>query len=574
MGIHTLRPPSRRVWVLEMRANDRGAAAVTIAAMMVLLIGMAAIAIDVGAGFTERRQDQTSADVGVLAGAIDVLNLGECGAAAGPDDGGCNQLLTFVETNLSNAYSASEWTDIWRQCTDPNKPNGFGPLPASTSNGWTGFVGERWDGTVFNDTVDCISVSQDELRVRVPDQLNENAFGQVLGLDNLTTNAVAQARIIRLPGARPIIPFGVTNGTAGESCVLQPPAGVADPPCDGGTTGNFGAVLAQVWGSPESNGDCSPSSWPPGVDTIAFHTANGMDHPIGIVTDTGALPPTVNTFSSDVATAGGQNLAPLVDAATVNDRCTESGGENVAWDATVGQTVVNGENIDTGAVNTLFIDTGASADAQALTGFITGIAADFPESTLPGFQARLRFGDCTILPTPAGSICLDLGASQGSHQVDNIPLWNHLLPGVNLNTYNEAITGFSCGAGPVTNSVEMDCVLGSPDLTSVIFSSSMLNTRRFAWVPEFHYSSWGSGVHWQPVVKYSVGYISNFWFQPTGPGGIVKWEAGSNPGTIPINMNGLEAVSAMVIPDTALPLDVLNSCPSCVNAEFETELTR
>ncbi|NND02183.1 MAG: hypothetical protein HKN91_05300, partial [Acidimicrobiia bacterium] len=94
---------------------ESGASAVVVAAVMVLLMAMAAMAIDLGAGFTERRQNQTSADVGVLAGAIDALDLGECGAAAATvDDGGCNEVLTFIQQNLTSSFTNAEWVDIWR----------------------------------------------------------------------------------------------------------------------------------------------------------------------------------------------------------------------------------------------------------------------------------------------------------------------------------------------------------------------------------------------------------------------------------------------------------------------------
>lgn len=553
--------------MLSRDIGERGASAVIIAASFVLLLAMAAVAIDLGAGFNERRQDQTSADVGVLAGAIDALDLGECGAApATADDGGCNELLTFVQQNLTASFTGPEWIDIWRTCQDPSKPTGFGPLPVDTANGWTGFTGFRWDGQAFPDTVDCVSVSQGELRVRVPDQLTETSFAQVIGFNNLTTNAVAQARIIQSAGARPIIPFGITAGTAGESCILQPAAGIADPPCTGGTTGNFGAVLSQVWGSPQSNSDCSPSSWVPGTDTIAFHTANGMDHPINDIDppDLAMLPGTADSFSAAVRNAGGQNGNPTADRIAINDRCTLIGGAVVNWDATVGPAN------DTAAVNTLYIDTGASAGADALVGFITGDSSDFPQSTVPGFQARIRHGDCSI--SPPGSVCLDLG-SQGNHRVDNTPLWTYLVAGTLASSYNDS-SGTPCGAGAVDNSDEMSCVLQSADLTSVIFTDAILNSKRFSWVPEFYYASWGTGTHWQPVEKFTVAYISNFWFDPPGPG-LVEWEAGqASPGPYAINQNGLKAVSAMLVPDVAVSSNVLTSCPSCVGAEFETELTR
>ncbi len=52
----------------ERRETDEGAVAVIVAILIVVFIGMAALAIDVGALFEERREVQTAADAGALAG--------------------------------------------------------------------------------------------------------------------------------------------------------------------------------------------------------------------------------------------------------------------------------------------------------------------------------------------------------------------------------------------------------------------------------------------------------------------------------------------------------------------------
>ena len=50
--------------------RERGASAIIVAAALLLLLGFAAIATDVGAGFGERRQSQNAADVSVVAGTL------------------------------------------------------------------------------------------------------------------------------------------------------------------------------------------------------------------------------------------------------------------------------------------------------------------------------------------------------------------------------------------------------------------------------------------------------------------------------------------------------------------------
>ncbi len=47
--------------------RDRGATAILVAASLLLLMGFAAIAVDAGIGFSERRQQSSASDVGALA---------------------------------------------------------------------------------------------------------------------------------------------------------------------------------------------------------------------------------------------------------------------------------------------------------------------------------------------------------------------------------------------------------------------------------------------------------------------------------------------------------------------------
>ena len=81
-------------------ADERGAAALLIAAGMVLFLGMTAMAIDLGLAFNERRQDQSSVDSGVMAGALGAIN----GSNALRDDA-----LDYVRQNLPTTFSDADW---------------------------------------------------------------------------------------------------------------------------------------------------------------------------------------------------------------------------------------------------------------------------------------------------------------------------------------------------------------------------------------------------------------------------------------------------------------------------------
>jgi len=557
--------------MLNERTNERGASVLIVASMLLVLLGMAAVAVDFGAGFNERRQNQTSADVAVLAGALDFFDpgMGKCGGTA---DGGCDEVLTYVRANLSTSYTDTDWAAIWKGCTDPNKPAGFGPIKTDTTDPlWTGFSGTRADGTVFLDTVDCISRSGNELRVRVPDQLLDTSFGRILDVDQLTTHAVAQARLLAGGGLGAVVPFGVLNGANGFDCLLQPAAGISEEPCVGGTSGNYGAIFSQTWGSDDTVTDCATNQWGP---EIRINTALGLDHFLEGVRDTSAFPPDVNTFDTQV---GQQNNYPAIDDATLLDRCTvDANGDVIPWDQTVGTAM------DVGVPNTVEVDRGADAGDDTFKGLIIGDPPDFPNATDPSsIKPRLVFskGTCADANDSVGPVngvsarCLDLG-SYGTYVVDDAPIWEWVLPGVSAAAYDDPDNpGTEC-SGVIDNPITMDCILRSPGLNAPIFSDDIVKSRRFVWTPEFYYDAWGSGAHWQPIIGFKANYLHGLWISTSGPG-LRYYEPGTNPGQINVtNPNAMKAMSSFILPSVALPTEVANGCPGCSGADVEPELSK
>lgn len=83
---------------LDYRKNDEGAVAVLVAVMLVVLLGMAALAVDAGALYSERRQMQTAADAAVLAGVMEL--------PASPDSAVATA-QQYVELNTSGADNVS-----------------------------------------------------------------------------------------------------------------------------------------------------------------------------------------------------------------------------------------------------------------------------------------------------------------------------------------------------------------------------------------------------------------------------------------------------------------------------------
>ncbi|NND04382.1 MAG: hypothetical protein HKN91_16520, partial [Acidimicrobiia bacterium] len=249
-------------------ATQRGASAIVVAASLLLLLGMAAVAVDLGAGFNERRQGQTAADLGALAGALEYVSVDETTTLL--------EVLGTVRSNLISDYGNSAdphdtaWIDLWRGCSD-TPPNGFNPWPLSATmqtNGWTGFSGN---------SMSCVSASKDTIRVRIPDQLVDTAFGGAIGTNELRTSALAHAtiRFVAGGGARP---FGVVNGASTGSICLTTRSGSV-PPCDGPDSGNFGTINSQQWGDPDvgTTTNCGVA----GNAELATNIALGSDHLIG-----------------------------------------------------------------------------------------------------------------------------------------------------------------------------------------------------------------------------------------------------------------------------------------------------
>ena len=99
--------------------RERGAAVALFTITLTSLMVVAAFAIDIGLLFSERRQDQASADTGVLAGA---LELGSGVDAAG------EAAAAIVRNNLPTTYTDAQWTAMWSACTDDDRYSQLGEV--------------------------------------------------------------------------------------------------------------------------------------------------------------------------------------------------------------------------------------------------------------------------------------------------------------------------------------------------------------------------------------------------------------------------------------------------------------
>lgn len=226
--------------------GERGAVLIITAILLVVLIGFAALAVDLGALFVERRHAQTAADVGVLSGAQ---------FATDPDGDVARQQVINETKDISATNLAG---NDWLNCVDPNMPGEFSPLAGETP---------------------CISftLGLKKIRVRVPDQSFNTFFAGVFGISTLDTSAAAEVEG-QYHRNGDILPFGIPTGdhTATLGCPSDHPNGLF--PCDGPSAGNFNRLQITQWGlEPPPDHQCPHTN---GV--FEDNIAEGVDHILGV----------------------------------------------------------------------------------------------------------------------------------------------------------------------------------------------------------------------------------------------------------------------------------------------------
>lgn len=202
--------------------NERGAIAITVALCLVLFCGMAALAVDLGFGYRERRFDQSGADSAALGGSLEMVIT----AQTNPVQAGLAQIYSLVDQNLGRAVPQAAWT----ACNDAEALT-WKTLTHSAALGTT-------NGS------DCVSMSADfnTVRVLVPIQETPTIFGRVMGFNSMSVNAAAEAERNTNWGGGGDFPSGVLSGTqAGATiCIKTGTSSASHESCGSPSTGDFG----------------------------------------------------------------------------------------------------------------------------------------------------------------------------------------------------------------------------------------------------------------------------------------------------------------------------------------------
>ncbi len=558
--------------------NERGATAILVAGSLMLLIGMAAVAVDLSAGWNERRQDQTAADLGATAAAVYSVS----------EAIGIQAALDTIQANLDTTYTPAEWQTLWTGCTDPDRPAGFVPV----DNPWSG---------VSTDKLDCMSIDisnqsgNPEFRVRVPNQIVDAQFGRVIGTGSIETSASAHSTYL-MTGGGDILPFGITNAAPyGTNCVLQPAAGLAAPPCDGGSLGNFGFMLVPNWGNDDkgTTADCTSLS-----NLISEHVAVGIDH---LVLWAGGPDGTPGSFPGTGGSSP-SSLSATQELYAKKDDCSLATGTAVANDDT-----------PTWPINTLQTATGVGSSFDIKDGLI-GAAVD-PAITFLGLPPRLQQTVNAHTVTIQEKIS---GPNWADYIVDNTPLWRYLVAPSEISETSitgpcnrnsiEAVDAPKTAYGDTSpNGWELardrmaNCLSayqtyldGNPSNPEAIFDKSIMENPRFAWSPRFHFTDFGSGSSWQPIHSFEATYIDGVWFNCNGSATAPINSSSSCAGNTPKGLQfypgeyadglvmkagasgnlRLDQVTAYVIPIEAMPDEVKDTYPGDLDGPFRVQLVR
>lgn len=253
-------------------ASDEGASLIMVTASLLVIFGFAAIVVDSGLGWSERRQAQSGADFGALAAvqfstpsdsapecpiSMDALTLATCRGAV--------EAISVVEGNLPQGGLDPT---AWLNCTDP--------------------IAEQLDLVAEIDfgagaqEVECISFSSttQDARVRVPTLDVATTFARVIGFDLLNVDAVAEAHG-SLPAAYRVLPFGIPSNSGRYDCLKAAPGGIVNwgACAEGPTNGNFHYLDLPTYGNTDvgtTSSNCNPSG-----ATLVNNMIVGIDHGLG-----------------------------------------------------------------------------------------------------------------------------------------------------------------------------------------------------------------------------------------------------------------------------------------------------
>jgi hypothetical protein len=415
------------------RADDRerGATAILVAVSLLVLIGFAAIAVDSGIAYADRREQQSAADVGALAAlqfarTTPPATHPDCAALTDSTDiaacRGAEEALAVIDGTLPGRYSDADWG----ACTDPSLD------PADFSQ--VSFISP------------CINFTSTLQRVRVvlPGTDVATTFARVIGFDSIRVGAFAEAGL-ELDIIGGVLPFAIGPSGSGsnQACFAAGDTEVLDiAPCGSGSEGNYGKLDIRLYGNENypTPQICSGGNGQRMITNIVA----GSDHPLEPNPPKPTAPP--NPVVDEVT-----NCANITNPVNQFDVAT---GNNPTW------------------VN---------------DGFLQGI------TTPPNLEGRLlckggKSSNTSREDYPLGSFTSTLCETVNNthpEKLDHSPLWTYITPGANA----QALGG-GCDPGAWTKKGrdKMETCIANwkawpTPHTISLFTDDIAKSPRFAGVP-------------------------------------------------------------------------------------------
>jgi Flp pilus assembly protein TadG len=514
---------NRRARSASARGDD-GFALLFLGLTLVVMLGFAAFAVDLGAVYNARRQDQSAADVAALGAAQDLQ---------GSDATIVAQVRTLVEGTLE--------------------------LPAGTldfnSCGTANVADVDSVDTLFTDA-SCIArnAARTQLQVRLPTQTYSSIFGSLVGVDGFQHSAFAIAGRGRAGFGGPL-PFAMSAGAGGGDgyvCLKTGPGGHAARPCDGPSSGNLGYVDFAFFGDPElgTTVDCS------GKDHIPNNIAVGADHELSRYGDVAVWG---NAVVLDTAAPCGSVPQPnSVDTSTGNMPARVGSGIYAGTSFSDGKdarlTRTDPKLFD-GASSTRSV-AGKTLDDNPLWAFIAPTGSDVPDSC----ERDQFFGVGGGLDTDNDLIFSNLPDGVEEH-VDGMTkkermrkLLQRCLAHYNGTSWDDdgalvpADPVVGCGGNACTDAVFAvnSSSTDSPDLYDIQYTS------RFAYVPELT-SAFPSGSQTVRIGHFRAVFLQRLLIDCNSNACDYDFEPGVGYNSPGGSSDKADSVTAFVLPANSLP---------------------
>ena len=440
-------------------ADEDGAIIPIVALLIIMLLGFAAIAIDLGAAWGQRTLNQSAADAGVMGGGI--------GFIGDPPQTNLEivaEVEKYVDLNLGYQISAAGAGILgggeWATCVDPEVTSGdFYPLVDGA-------------GSVINP---CVSLSttlsetgERIFRVLLPVQQSNTSFARIIGINEIATSAYAEADLHFSAGGGGALPFVMPADADEHYCIGDMPPGLAQSPCDGSNTGKSGDIISPWHGSDYPGTDACPG---PPTNPLNENIALGLDHQVRV--------------------AEGNDLDPAWSPADGQDDCDARDSGELPYALQLGQ---GSDSIQDG-----FAGLGPFGSAAQIPGRLRQ-GGGLNGGVLPDAD-----GHVSSVPLNGSDNTRAVSDKNGDIWLDNVGLWEYLLTGPDA--YNAECDGnnplfvgdpsdpdplLTFAGGEKATAAMADCLNSLPDLDpdadpiDVFDDAKMLTSPRFALVPQLH----------------------------------------------------------------------------------------